>query len=286
MWRGVRGGRVRSGPWDIWGGGRAGLGLPPGSSGPAHPQLCSVGGAGCVLGRDPPCCCAPPTPKPQESSWLSPGILDVVVGGGWPCRGTPRFKGPCPGPLSVAVHTAPLAGAWPAWESASAPSTFSQSLSSDPGVRGPPRRRRLQAALRRARPGGEPGSGSSPLQPSPWAPTLFIPCPAPPPARLPGTRGPWRFLDQIELPGWFFPFCFVFGPSRVGERGEEVVIGPAPAQGWRQPWLPRWKCDPQPLPRVPGGPGFLSWRRPAGLVFPASSLCFAAGGPWGDAGPL
>lgn len=74
VWRGGGGeGEVRSLGHLGWGEGRA------------HPQFCLVGGAGCISGRDPPCCVPHPTPKPQESSWLSRGILDVVVGGGWPC---------------------------------------------------------------------------------------------------------------------------------------------------------------------------------------------------------
>lgn len=188
----------------------------------------------------------PPNPKSPAGSaqeswmwWLGVGGLAV---------GLPDLKGPVPGPLSVALHTAPLArglaglgacicllnispepefgpgGAWP-------------STAASPGCPSPCPSWR--GAWERLLP---------PLQPSPWAPTLCIPCPAPPPARLPGTRGPWRFLDQIELPGWFFPFCFFFWPSRVGEPGEEPVIGPAPAEGGGSPWLPRWKCDPQPLP--------------------------------------
>lgn len=51
------------------------------------PQFCSVGGRQEVLpaqGSSLPLC-PHPTPKPQESSWLSPGILDVVAGGGWRC---------------------------------------------------------------------------------------------------------------------------------------------------------------------------------------------------------
>lgn len=228
----VGGGRRWPGPWDIWGQWWTGRYLPPGFLGTARParpapQFCWVGGGKCWLAAfrvwSPPFDCAPtPPPGPKSPAGSAQESWMLWLGVGGLAEGLRDLKGPVSGPLSVSMQTAPWAeglacepaaspsvcspepelepqAAWPSWAASSCPSVCLSWLGSLGAVPPPPE---------------IPLLDTDPPQRLP--PT--------PPAWLPGTQGPWRFLHHIELPGWFFPFFFFWamqggGAERRADNG-------------------------------------------------------------------
>lgn len=135
------------------------------------------------------------------------------LGVGGLAEGLKDLKGPVLW-ASLLPLTLPLGPkAWPLSLQLLPPQRFPLSLSLNPGVRASPGPG-FQAAPQLVPILAErPGSSLSSPAPS----SIFLPGHRPSafPALhplllpLPGTQGPWRFLDHIELPGWLFPFFFL-----------------------------------------------------------------------------